>query len=322
MYIIPIGIVSIGLFVYCLKYFNILRWKTCILALVPLLISYALCSFIIFEPSTTKLINSKNLSSSKKAVIFYCDGEMEKYSPKYASYLLKDVNLLLKPFYAYKIKTDYKMLDSKKISSDILMLAKDVKNSLLNYKPYFFYIAFSSYFPNINSSIQSAINDGCKEITIIDYSRANIKINEADSKTLKAYGVILTITPAIYNTEGFSKALIDRVKNLSLMYDGILLIDNINTTSKKIKEGLISLGYTDKNVIITDNIQEGINYFKVNTLNNILYINLQASTASYKSEVLLPQIFEKYSEELKIFGYNSWGYDKALVKAIIENITK
>lgn len=317
---ISILIISIGIFIYSTKFFSKLKFKSYIIFALTFLIFYIICSFIIFSPPGYKLVGNKNISPHKKALIFYCAGEMEKYSPKYVNYLLKDVNYMLKPIYAYRIKTIYKNVDASKKNSDILRVAKEVKNSILNYKPYFFYIAFSSYFPNINASVQSAINDGCSDITIINYTNNVFNKNEINLNALKNFGISINITKPIYDTDDFSNAIISKVSNISLKYDGILLLDNYNSTSEKIKSGFFKLGYNDKNVYISTNINKAIQYFKDNNINNILYVNLNDSSNSYKSEVLLPKEFEKYANQMKITGINSWGYDKYLVKAVIDTI--
>jgi hypothetical protein len=299
-----------------------MKLKFIILSLLPFFISYSLCCIIIFNPPHSQLIQNKNISNNKKAIIFYCNGEMEKYSPKYAGYLMKDVNILLKPFYSKRIKKLYKAIDIKSKNSDILLTAKAIKNSILNYKPYYFYIAFSSYFPNLNSSIQSAMKDGCKELTIINYSTLPVDEANIDIKTLKSYGISVNITKPIYCTQGFVNAMIAKISNMVKPDNGsgILLLDNQSDTSNKIKTGLIEMGYNDKNIIISTNIDKSINDFKTSNVKNILYLNLMDSSGSYQSELILPHKFERYALDMKITGLNSWGYDTFLVKAAIDSI--
>lgn len=322
LYLFSILLASIAMFIYSRRFYQNPKLNFILIALIPLIISYSLCSLIIFKPHEVKLINNKNLSPDKKAVIFYCNGEMEKYSPKYAGSLLKSDNFFFKPIDAFKLKQIYNSVDIKKKNSEVIMIAKDVRNSILNYKPYYFYIAFSSYFPDLTNSIQSAINDGCSDLTIINYTKDPLNEAFLPVKELKSYKVSYEITKPVYDTPGFSNAIIAKIANLNLKFSGILILDDLTATSSKIKDGLFKLGYSEKDIVISSNISKAMNQFISNKTNNILYINLKDSGGGYKSEVLLPKEFEKYIDEVKITGLNSWGYDKYLVKAVIETIKK
>lgn len=312
-----IFVISIVVFFYTRKFNLNIKSFSYIIALLVFFITYSLCSFVIFDSKEPTLTFNKNISSKKEALIFYCNGEMDKYSPQYANCLMKDVNFALKPFYALQIKKAYKSYDSANRNTDILMIAKDVKNSALNFKPFYFYVAFSSYYPDIYASIQRAIDDGCASITIINYSYSGLDEKELPIKEIKNAGITLKITAPIYETPSFAKAIASKISNMNSNFDGILLIDNLTKTSREIKDGLINLGLSDKSILISNNINSAIEYFKQNNKSNILYINL-IDKGFYTSEVLLPQKFQNYSSEMKITGINSWGYDKYLVKAVIE----
>lgn len=323
---IIIFVVSLITFIFFKKLFKRLRFNFYLCSLIPIFISYCFCSYIIFKPSSFNYIYNKNTSLNKKAVIFYCQGEMEKYSPKYANYFFKDAPFLLKPIYAFNIKRLYKDVNVKNKNKDLLLVAKDVKNSIMNYKPYYFYIALSHYFPDIKAAIQTAINDGCSEITIINYSNINVLESEIGEEIkiedLRKNALVINFTQSIYNSKDFANGVISQVSNTSLKYDGILLLDKITDTSKRIKSLFVDIGYEDKNIIISSNIEDSMNYFKHNNINNILYINLSDSSGGMSSEVILPGKFEKYINEMKITGISSWGYDKNIVKAVINELKK
>jgi hypothetical protein len=325
LFLIALG-VSIVFFVYSKRFFSKLKIKYYLLFLIPILISYSLCSFIIFKPTVLNYKYNKNVSINKKAVIFYCKGEMEKYSPKYANYFFKNCSFLLKPFYAAKLKNLYKDTDIKSKNSSLLLTARAVKNSIINYKPYYFYIAFAYYYPDIKASIQDAINDGCSDITILNYTN-NSNIENELSSTIHLYelrnsGIAINFTPSVYTADSFAIGIVSQIDNMSIKYDGILILDNVTDTSAKIKAHFSNLGYEDKFVIISTDVDTSMKYFIKSKKNNILYINLVDSDGYIPSEMLLIKKFEKYNDSIKISGINNWGYDKYIVKAAIEALKK
>ena len=317
---------SIIIFIYSIRFFTKLKIRHYLFFLIPILISYALCSFIIFKPTVLNYKYNKNISPSKKAVIFYCKGEMEKYSPKYANYFFKNYHFLLKPFYAAKIKNLYKDADTKNNNTNLLLTARGVKNSIINYKPYFFYLAFAYYFPDITTSIQDAINDGCSDITILNYTN-NSNIENEISKDIHLFelrnsGLTINFTPSVYTSDNFVIGITNQIDNMSIKYDGILIIDNTTDTSVKIKAHFSNLGYEDKFVIISTDVDASMQYFIQNKKNNILYINLIETDGYVTSEMILVKKFQKYNDTIKISGINNWGYDKTIVKAAIEVLKK
>ncbi|SKA90866.1 hypothetical protein SAMN05443428_110125 [Caloramator quimbayensis] len=292
-----------------------------ILIFACFIFSYFITSFIIFKPVKYMLPNISIISTNKEAVIFYCEGEMEKYTPYYSNYFFKDAPYILKPIYAFQIKQKYKILKVNPKINELTKVAEDVRSSLLNYKPYFFYIAFSGYYPEINSAINSAILDGCGSITIINYTKSraieDVVKNQIDLEYLYKMGIKIKFTEPIYNSNLFAESISNRVKNMPIKYDGIIIVDEVTDTSSNIKSSLIYSGYFDDNIIIDMNVDSSMEKFKKLNSTNILYINLLDAGSGIRGEIDLPNRFKKYSTDMKITGMNSWGYDKNLVKACI-----
>ncbi|MCX7884000.1 MAG: hypothetical protein N2448_03090 [Caloramator sp.] len=318
---IPILLFSIiFLFIYRNKIKKIKLLDFMIL-FICFIFSYYTTSFIIFKPAKYKIPKTSIISSSKEAVIFYCEGEMEKYTPYYSNYFFKNAPYILKPIYSFQIKQKYKSLKVNPKINELTKVAEEVRSSLLNYKPYFFYIAFSGYYPDINNTINSAILDGCGNITIINYTKnrtiEDIVKNQIDLEYLYKKGIKIKFTDPIYNSILFSESISYKVKNIPIKYDGIILVDEVTNTSKHIKASLICLGYSDDNIIISVNVNSAMKKFKKLNSKNILYINLLDSGSGIRGEIDLPNQFKKYNNNMKITGIKSWGYDINLVKACI-----
>jgi hypothetical protein len=312
---------SIIIFLISKKYFKVSPKYYYISSVVLFIISYGVCSYLIFKPADFHYPNIKNISKEKKAVIFYCEGEMEKYTPYYANFFFENSSLFLKPIEAMRIKAIYHKVDVNTKNKDLLAVASEVKNSLLNHKPYYFYIAFSSYVPNIKDALHSAISDGCGDITVINYSSNENLASDLSKKInmhdLSSKGLTIKVSKPVYSYDLISDVFISKIINMPFKWDAILLIDNENVTSNTIKSSLIKYGYEDSQVVISNDIHKSMEYFKSNNFKNILYVNLRESSSGIKSDVLLPKSFEKYSNEFKITGIKSWGYDYKLVKASI-----
>ena len=103
---------------------------------------FTLTSWFIFRPVHNNVPKPGPVDMKKKAVIFYCQGEMEKYSPLYAKELLSSYPYILKPMKAFQLKRLYKEIGSSSKNYNLIRVASQVKNSLLNNGPYYFYIAF------------------------------------------------------------------------------------------------------------------------------------------------------------------------------------
>jgi hypothetical protein len=314
-------VVSIIIFIISKKYFKVTRKLYYALSLILFFSSYSICSFLIFKPADFHYSDINSVSSNKKAVIFYCEGEMEKYTPYFANNFFKDTHLVLKPINAMKIKNIYNTIEISEKNKDLIAVAQDVKKSILNYGPYYYYIAFSSYVPDAKDAVYSAISDGCSDITIINYSaNANLENDITDKINLSHLKskVNIKFTKPVYLMEKMPEIFTSKVLNMPLKWDGILLLDNENTTSLKIKSNLMENGYQDAQIIIKSDIPSAMSYFKDNNMKNILYVNLLESSNGIKAEVITPKEFESYSKEFKISGIKSWGYDKNFGKLAIK----
>lgn len=313
--------ISIVVFFVSKKFF---KFKSIYLyagALIIFLLSYSLCSYLIFKPADFHYSKGENVQRNKSAVIFYCQGEMEKYTPYYSNYFFKDVPLILKPMYAMKIKKLYRNIGVNTKNTELIEVAMDVKNSLLNYKPYYFYICFEGYVPDIKDSIHSAISDGCSDITIINYT-PNLELEKVIGKKidigyLKSKGINIKFTQSVSNTEDFAEMFTSRIVNMPFTWDGILILGDDNYSSNGLRASLKSYGYNEDQILISSNIEESIKYFMDRKAKSILYVNISETSSGIKSDVIIPKEFEKYGYEIKITGLKSWGYDRSLVKASI-----
>lgn len=291
-------------------------------SLLLFLSSYLLCSYIIFKPADFHYSGVKNIKSDKKAVVFYCEGEMEKYTPYYSNYFFKDVPFIIKPVYAMKIKRLYRSIGVNTKNKELIDIAKEVKNSLLNYNPYLFYICFEGYVPDIKDSIYSAISDGCSDITILNYT-ANFNLEDIinkkiDIEGLKSKGIQIKFTQPVCTTEDFVEMFVSRIVNMPFKWDGILILGDDSRASISLKASLKKYSYSDSQIIISREIDESVNYFIDNGAKSILYINISETSSGIKSDVIIPEKFEKYKDKIKITGLKSWGNDMRLVKSSIK----
>lgn len=321
---IIITLVSLAAFFISRRFFKPMGKILLPFFLIIFTASYSLCSYIIFKPSAANIGLPKDISMNKKAVIFYCEGEMEKYTPYYANYFIGDKPLLLKPIYAMKIKHVYRELKVNTKNRDLLNVAMDVKNSLLNYKPYYFYIAFSGYFPGISNSLQQAIEDGCGEIIILNYSsdaNAPEKVSrQINFNKLLEAGIKIKWTKPIYESSSIVDLYAQRVRSIPFKPDAVMIFDETTNTATELKNSILQYGYRDSQVIISNNVSEAIGALNKNESKSLLYISLGESSSGIRSEYDIPREFNNYSGDIKISGIKSWGYDKLLVKSAIENI--
>lgn len=285
--------------------------------------SYILCSYFIFKPSLKEFINFSNVAEDKKAVIFYCEGEMEKYTPYYSNYFINKKPFFLKPIYAYKIKKIYSKIDINNKNSNLTLVARDVKSSILNYKPYYFYIAYSGYSPSVKDAINSAINDGCSKLTIINYS-ANKNIlddikNSVDIDKLKSHGIDISITKSVQENGEFQEYISSKIINMPVKFDGIILVTKNEDIGIIIKSILNEHYKKDDNILITDDIEYGIKHFLEKKANNIIYVCLDEASSGLMVEYYYPKILLKYSDKANIVGIKDWGYDPLLVKSSIKS---
>lgn len=303
---------------------KIFKYKTLYMylgALSVFLASYSLCSYIIFKPADFHYSRGENILKDKKAVIFYCEGEMEKYTPYYSNHFFKDVPFVLKPIYAMEVKRLYRNIGVNTKNRELLQVAQEVKNSLLNYGPYYFYICFEGYVPDIRDSIHSAISDGCSEITILNYT-SNLELESAMSKKidieyLKSKDINIKFTQSVSTTKDFIEMFTSKIVNMPFTWDGIILLGEDGPGSNGIKTSLKSYGYDESQILIGLDIEEYIKYFMDREAKNILYVNIAETSSGIKADITIPEKFEKYGSEMKITGLKSWGYDRRLVKASI-----
>lgn len=290
--------------------------------IIIIFVSYYICSFIIFKPVKSNFSYDMNLDRNKKAVIFYCEGEMEKYTPYYSNYFMKDSACYLKPFKALKVKKYYKKIGVNKKNEDLLHIASLVRDSLLRNYPYYFYIAFDGYIPNIKDSIFQALSDGCKSITIINYSQNNnlnkIIENDINMKIIENSQIKITITKPITSEETFCNGIVNRIISLPVKYDGILLIGENDNCNILIKELLSQYGYNDKQILISKDVDSSMAYFTNINCKNILYVDMMQSSSGIESEIIVPEKFLKYTDRFKISGLKSWGFNNEYVNAAIK----
>jgi hypothetical protein len=314
--------VSVIVYFVSRKLFKSPNRKHYICAAAFFLISYSACTYLIFKPANFHHADMEYTKSDKKAVIFYCEGEMEKYTPYYVKAFIDDKPLLLKPFYAYNIKKIYARIGTNNKNEQLTKIAEEVRISILNYKPYFYYIALSNYVPNLKDSIYSAISDGCKEIIIINYTSKDDIEKEIDSdinlEGLRMSGIDIRFSKSAAATDTFIDYMFSRIVNLPVKPDGILLIGSENNSSKSLKNKLISSGYTENQIIISSNIKSSVKYFEDNQTKSFLYVNIKDSSSGLEGDVYVPAYLEKYCSNMKITGIKDWGYDKKLIKACIE----
>ena len=307
--------VSVVLFFLSKKHFKTLNRRYIIISCLMFILSYYICSYAIFKPGKFYLSDTSNVKKYKKAVIFYCEGEMEKYTPYYAGNFIEKVPYILKPVKSLKIKYIYRKNGVNAKNKDLIKAAYNVKNSLLNYKPYYFYIAFSSYFPGIADSVNNAIKDGCQSIIIINYTpdeNLNVKFSKLINQ-LKSKGIHVSITKSVCSVDEFVNVFYEKIKNMP-QFDGIIIEGNPCGAGRKLKEKLTGLIYNEDNVITASDIEEGISYFKDKNLKNILYVNLNESSTGILNIEEINKL-KNPSSDIKLTGIDSWGFDKGFVKA-------
>ncbi len=291
-------------------------------AILVFFASYSLCSYIIFKPGDFHYSRGENLLKNRKAVIFYCEGEMEKYTPYYSNYFFKDVPVVLKPFYAMKIKDLYRSIGVNTKNQELLQTAKEVKNSLLNHGPYYFYICFEGYVPDIKDSIHSAISDGCSEITILNYT-ANLELENTvrrkiNIEYLKSKNINVNFTNSVCTTEDFIKMFVSKIVNMPYTWDGIIILGEEGPGPIGIRDSLKNYGYDESQIFIGLDIDKSIKYFMDRKAKNILYVNTTETSSGIKADITIPRKFEKYGYAMKIKGLKSWGYDRRLVNASVK----
>lgn len=319
---ISMFIVSIAVYMVAKKIINQNK-RLIAVNVVCFFTAYILCSYFIFKPSTNNYFIFSNVSKEKKAVIFYCEGEMEKYTPYYSGYFINNKPFYLKPLYSYQIKKIYSEMELNNKNQTLNLIARDVKSSILSYKPYFFYIAYSAYTPTINDALSSAVNDGCSEIFIINYSSNNNLLNDLSKtinfKMFENNGVKISVTKSIQQKGEFQEYMANRIINMPSKFDGIVIVTKNEDVGTAVKSIINETYKKDDMILITNNLEDGIKSFIDKGANNILYICLDESSSGLTSEYFYPKTLLKYTNKANIVGIKDWGYDRALVKATIKS---
>lgn len=248
---------------------------------------------------------------------------MEKYTPYYSGYLTKDIPFYFKPIHSYQLKKIYSKIELNTKNQTLNTIARDVKSSILSYKPYYFYIAYSAYTPTINSALSSAINDGCSEIIIINYSANNDLLSDLnkviDFKKFEENGVKISVTKSIQLKGEFQEYMANRVINMPSKFDGIVILTKNDDVGTAVKSIINETYKKDDMILVTDNIEDGVKSFIDKGANNILYVCLDESSSGLNSEYFYPRTLLKYTDKANIVGIKDWGYDRALVKATIKS---
>lgn len=286
------------------------------------ILGYTLCTYIVFKPTAYTNPSDFLPDPNKKAVIFYCQGEMEKYTPYYANHFIGDQPILLKPIKTNKIKGYYKEMGVNEKNRYLSSIASSLKISMMQKGPYYFYIAFSGYIPDFNDSIKQAIKDGCSEITVINYTPM-ISIEEAltksiDMEYLKEKNIKIKFTKSVCKAPEFLTPFVDKVKTLPTKADGILIIDSTMYLGDDLKKSLMGVGYKNDEILISEDISSSMQYFINKGYNSVLYIDLRESGAGLTADVIVPRLVLPYSNRLKISGIKSWGYHENYIKACIK----
>lgn len=100
--------ISIAVYMASRRFFKLKTPLIYFTSTIAFISCYLLCTYTIFKPADFHYADTDNVVNIKEAVIFYCEGEMEKYTPYYANCFFKEKPLILKPFFAVNIKRIYR----------------------------------------------------------------------------------------------------------------------------------------------------------------------------------------------------------------------
>lgn len=291
-----------------------------------LILSYLLTSFVAFKPKEINLVNvDKNkLSESKKSVILYSDGEMEKYIPYFAGRSIENTPYLMKPFESYKLKKAYDEVEISKKNMEIINISKEVNSTLLKNSPHYFYISYAKYTPSLKEAINASINDGCKSISILNLSNdsyaADTIISMKDN--LNSLGINVNISSPILKHLPKEFVLKEVPSDIS-KFNGVLILDN-NSLGRELAPTLKGMGINENSIVISSNIDEGISLLKNNISAeniNILTINLLDFKNGIFEKYTLPNTLEKY-DNIDFEIINPLKYDKDFLEIIINEYKK
>lgn len=246
-----------------------------------------------FKPKNIDIISvdDKTLSTDKKAVILYGDGEMEKYIPYYAGISLENTPYILKPIESYKIKKAYNHINISEKNINIAKIARDFRESLLKNSPNYFYLSYSTYTPNIKEVINLALKDGCRDITILNLSNTKFKDDFNNiTDDLKKYNINLKISTPILKNLPTNFILKSIPNNLSKFNKVLVLTDDSKLLD--LKTNISKLGIDESNIIFTNNISKGVHDLGKDA-NNILVINLLDFSNGLLEKHTIPNAFNK-----------------------------
>lgn len=296
----------IGLFIMFIFKESIKKPSKYILILLPFIIilSYLITSYITFSPKEIDLISVKeeSLSSNKKAVILYADGEMEKYIPYFAGKSITNTPYILKPIESYKIKKSYDSIELSKKNIDIIKIATEFRESLLKNSPSYFYISYVNFTPSLKEAINSALRDGCKDISILNFSNTSDASLNIDliKNSLKINNI------SIKSSEPILKKLKPEFVLKSLPNDmsrfNAVVILNDNSLGNNIKQEIVKKGINESSIIVSNTVKGGFNLLGDLTSgpSNVLVINLIDFAGG---------IIEKHNIEKEISKYEGVNFE-------------
>lgn len=321
-FIIIIFLASITAFPLLQKHLKPIKKILYPLAVVLFFAAFTSTSWVIFRPVKGTIPKEGPVDSEKQAVIFYCQKETDSYSTFYAKGLIRNYPYMLKPMEAFQLKRLYKKAEGISMEYSIMKVASEVKNSLLNNGPYYYYIAFSNCSPSLGASLSQAIKDGCGDITIINYT-SDYKLEESltsklQLERLQTAGITIRVSSPVCSSPSFQQVFLSRITGMPQKYDGILLISEYNPFSSSLQSMLLENGYESGQVFITESIKEGLHYFKDQKCSSVLYVDLIQCGDGICSQVMIPEEIRKFNPPYSIIGIKDWGYDIGFVRACID----
>ncbi|MEG0128869.1 hypothetical protein [Clostridium sp.] len=282
-----------------------------------IILSYLLTSFIIFRPINMEMkFDSSKLKSENQAVIFYCDGEMEKYMPYYASKSISDKPLILKPIESFKIKLGYSSINYSEKNKELLQISNEFRSSLLQNSPKYYYLAYSTYSPSLKDSILNAANDRCKSITIVNFSmKKNTTIMLENIKTeLNLKGMDVKVSSPVIDSIKF-ETLLNNKDIDSKNFENVLVL--MDKTDQEVKDALYKKGFKDSNIFINSNIEDGIKSInKLSPKGKNLVINLLDFKGSLIDKGIIPKKFKK-SEPVQYTLVSPYTYRSDMLETIV-----
>lgn len=321
-FIIIAFLISVMAFPLLQKYLKPIKKILYPLAALLFIAAFTATSWVIFRPVKGTIPQEGPVDSEKEAVIFYCQEETDSYSTFYAKGLIEGYPYMLKPIKAFQLKRLYKKAEGISMEYSLIKVASEVKNSLLNNGPYYYYMAFTNCSPSLGASLSQAIKDGCGDITIINYtSDYNLEENLTSKlhlERLQASGIAIRVSSPVCSSPSFQQVFLSRITGMPQKYDGIMLISEYNPFSSSLQSMLLENGYESRQVLITESITEGLRYFTAQKCSSVLYVDLMQCGDGICSQVMIPEEIRKYNPSYSITGIKDWGYDIGFVRACVD----